>query len=254
MSNELQTVNPQKGMSAFSAMENFEAAQRMAKALAESELVPSTYRGKLANCLVALEVAQRCQASPLAVMQHLNLIHGRPSWSSQYIIGAINSCGRFAPLRFKVTGEGDQKTCVAWTTDKSGEILEGPPVSIAMAKAEGWFSRKDKNGNETSKWQTMPDLMLRYRSAAFFGRLYAPEILLGMRTDDEEREIIDVSAQTTQESKAPAQSINDRIKARKKAPEEPKSAPQADTPPEAAAVKPEPSQAPQASVLGSSHF
>jgi len=31
----------------------------------------------------------------------------------------------------------------------------------------------------------MPELMLRYRAATFFGRLYAPDVLMGMRTAEE---------------------------------------------------------------------
>lgn len=167
----------------FSGSAAFENAQRMAKALSSSDLVPPAYKGNIANCLIALEVAQRTGSSALAVTQNLHVIHGRPSWSSQYIIGALNSCGRFAPLRFLMKGEGDKRSCVAWTVDKYGEKLEGPEVSIAMAKAEGWLN---KNG---SKWQTMPELMLRYRAAAFFGRLYAPDILMGMQSDDEIRDV-----------------------------------------------------------------
>ena len=217
-SKEVAVVSANQSVSAFGSLQGFETAQRMAKALSESELVPTTYRGKLANCILALEVAQRCQASPLMVMQHLNMIHGRPAWSSQYIISAINSCGRFAPLKFKMEGEGDKRSCTAWTNDRNGEVLEGPPVTIAMAKAEGWYSRKDREGRETSKWQTMPELMLRYRAAAFFGRLYAPEILMGMRSDDEEREIIDVTPEVqVQEPAAGAASLNEKIKAGKRA-------------------------------------
>src|SRR5690606_28728464 len=52
-----------------------------------------------------------------------------------------------------------------------------------MAHAEGWVS---KNG---SKWKTMPELMIRYRAAAFFGRLYAPEITMGMHTQEEVMDI-----------------------------------------------------------------
>ena len=89
-----------KELSAFASSSSFETAQRMAKALASSDLVPQTYKGNLANCIVALEVAQRTGSSALAVIQNLNIIHGRPSWSSQYIIAALNSCGRFSPLRF----------------------------------------------------------------------------------------------------------------------------------------------------------
>ena len=50
---------------------------------------------------------------------------------------------------------------------------------MKMAKHEGWLTRKD------SKWISMPELMIRYRAAAFFGRLFAPEILMGMHSQDE---------------------------------------------------------------------
>jgi hypothetical protein len=48
-----------------------------------------------------------------------------------------------------------------------------------MANAEGWVSKAG------SKWKTMPELMMRYRAAAFFGRLYAPEITMGMHSVEE---------------------------------------------------------------------
>ena len=176
---EVALANPQT-VSAFSNSSTFEVAQRMAKALSSTDLVPTAYKGNVANCLLALEIAQRTGASPMAVMQNLHIVQGRPTWSASFIIAAMNSCGRFDPLKFKVEGEGDARQCIAYTTDRaSGDLLESPPVSIAMAKKEGWY------GKAGSKWQTMPDLMLRYRAAAFFGRLYAPDILMGMHADDE---------------------------------------------------------------------
>ena len=168
----------------------------MARALTSSNLVPTTFQGdaNIGSAMIALEISQRLQASPLMVMQNLNVIHGRPAWSSQFIIAALNSCGRFSPLRFDVTGEGDDKTCLAWAYDKSsGDRLDGPPVTISMAKAEGWHS---KSG---SKWKTMPDLMLRYRAAAFFGRLYAPDILMGMQSVEE---VVDVGDRSRKSPKA----------------------------------------------------
>ncbi len=118
-----------------------------------------------------------------------------------------------------MSGEGDKRQCIAVTKDKNGNVLDGPPVSVAMAKAEGWF---DKNG---SKWKTMPELMLRYRAAAFFGRLYAAEILMGMRSEDEEREVIEVEAkvvETKEAAKNAAEVLNDKIKKTKAKPDEPK--------------------------------
>lgn len=219
---------------AFSNAQAFEAAQRMATALSKSKLVPKEYQDNLPNAIVALEVAQRIGASPLMVMQNLYVVHGRPSWSSQFVVAAINSSGRFKPLRFDITREENERefeyevfetewvnrekitktvkkktriknaTCIAWSEDDTGQRLESPPVSIEMACLEGWY---DKSG---SKWRTMPELMLRYRSAAFFGRLYAPEILMGMKTQDEAEEMIDI---TPKEESPILGNINEAIKA-----------------------------------------
>lgn len=167
----------------------------MAKLLTCSDLVPINFRGEsnLGNAVIALEMAQRIGASPLAVMQSLYIVHGKPSWSSQFIIAALNASRRFSPLRFDMTGEKESRGCLAWANELStGERLEGPQVTISMAKAEGWI---DKNG---SKWKTMPELMLRYRAATFFGRLYAPDILNGMQTQEESYDagMIDVTPKT----------------------------------------------------------
>lgn len=172
--------------SVFAGIQQFENAQRIAKALASSALVPKEYQGQsgLANVLVAMEIAGRMALSPLQVMQNLHIIHGRPSWSSQFIIAMINGCGRFSPLDYELSGEGETLSCFAYATELvSGKVLRGPVVTMAMAKREGWAT---KTG---SKWVTMPDLMIRYRSAAFWGRLYVPEYLVGMKTQEE---VIDI--------------------------------------------------------------
>ena len=183
MSSELTNFNAASSAPAFANQQGFELAQRIAKALASSDLVPTAYKNNISNCLVAYEYSHRVNMSVLAVMQNLHIIHGKPSPSSAFIIAAINTCGRFAPLKYRLSGEGDAMRCVAWTTDASGEILESPPSSIEMAKKEGWYSRSG------SKWQSMPELMLRYRAAAFFGRLYAPEIIMGMHSTEESEDM-----------------------------------------------------------------
>lgn len=171
-------------VSVYNDAGNFEHAQRVAKALSSSALVPKEYQNNLPNCLVAIEMSNRLGMSPMMVMQHMHIIHGRPTWSSSFLIAAVNSSGRFTPLNFRMSGNGDERTCVAVATDKAtGEVCEGVPVSIAMAKAEGWYTR---NG---SKWKTMGELMLRYRAAAFFSRLFCPEITLGMHTAEEQQDI-----------------------------------------------------------------
>lgn len=157
--------------------EKFELVQRQAKALSLSTVIPKDYQNNIPNTLVALEMAQRIGASPLMVMQNLHIIHGRPSWSSTFVIAALNACGRFSAMRFEMDG-ADKCRAVA-TERETNHVLEGPWVTMQMAKEEGWLSKAG------SKWKTMPELMMRYRAAAFFGRLYAPEIMMGMHTEFE---------------------------------------------------------------------
>lgn len=220
---------PQNGTieitSQFGTQSGFELLQRQAQMLANSSMVPEQFSifdklGKpkpaemqkyaVANSVIALEISHRIGASPLMVAQNLVVIHGRPTWSSQFVIAAINSCGRFSSLRFEISGAGDDKQCVAWVSERgTGTRLEGPQVSISMAKKEGWYG---KNG---SKWQTMPELMLRYRAAAFFGRLYAPDVLMGMRSVDEAIDVGDDVIDITPASTTVAD-LNAEIKAAKK--------------------------------------
>lgn len=207
----------------FENADTFALLQRAAKLLSNSTLVPAQYRcqkeikeyGKVvgvednpnatANCVIALNIARRMRADELMVMQNLYVVEGRPSWSSQWVIAAVNTCGKFSPLRFEMTKLGTKEVeysvtewengkksvrkvkqtienvqCVAWTLERgTGERLEGPAVSMEMAVQEGWY------GKAGSKWQTMPDVMLRYRAASFFGKLYAPELLMGLPTAEE---------------------------------------------------------------------
>ena len=167
-------------MPGFSNADGWALAQRVAKAFSSSSLVPEIYRGPdgMANCLIALEMANRMGASPLLVMQNLYVVHGNPSWSAKFLIATFNQNGRFSALRYEFNQAKTE--CRAWANEKAtNERLEGPLVSIEMAKAEGWST---KNG---SKWKTMPELMLMYRAAAFFVRTYAPELSMGLQTTDE---------------------------------------------------------------------
>lgn len=183
MSKELST-NLKAG--AFSTISNFEDAQRIAGMLSKSDLVPGSYKNNIPNTMIALEMANRLNISPFEVMQNLDIIKGKPSWSSTFIIASINSCGRFKPLRFEFIGtpKTDEYGCRAYTEDLDGNKLVGPTVTWLMVKSEGWLQ---KTG---SKWQTMPELMFQYRAASFFGRLYAPDILKGMQTVDEVKDVI----------------------------------------------------------------
>lgn len=168
----------------FGGLREFQLAQRMANALASSTIVPRDYQGNMGNCLIALEMSNRLNTSPLMVMQNLYVVNGRPAWSSQYIVAMINSSKKYkTELQYHMEGTGDKLSCYAFAEDYNGHKVVGPTITMAMAEKEGWVG---KNG---SKWKTMPEVMIRYRAASFFGRLNCPDMIMGIYSTDEAIEL-----------------------------------------------------------------
>jgi hypothetical protein len=175
----------------FGNLQGFELMQRGAKVLAASTLVPPQFQGNLPNCIIALNMANRIGADPLLVMQNLYVVHGRPGWSAKFLIASFNQCGRFSALRFEWSGTRDKDDwgCRAWAVEReTGEKIRGPLITIALAKKEKWY---DKSG---SKWQTIPELMLQYRAAAWLVNTHAPEISMGLNTAEELGDVYNATA------------------------------------------------------------
>jgi hypothetical protein len=228
------TTTPQTVAFNFFDPVQFETMQRICRMFSSSELVPDMYKTTdknppekaIANCMIAVEMAQRIGASPLMIMQNMVIIYGRPSWSSKFLVATVNTCGRFNPLQYRFTDKGmlgkvdyteyekvwdktmwngkggyrnNAKTvtfdgtnimdieCIAFTSVKgSDKVLESSPVSIRLAIQEGWYTKAG------SKWKTMTRQMLMYRAASFWTNAYAPELSMGMKTEDEVRDIVNV--------------------------------------------------------------
>ena len=197
MTSEITTQSVEGESSIYKNTDSFEFAQRQAKSLCESNLVPISYQGQkgLPNCLVALEMSKRMKLSPLTVMQNLNIIHGTPTWSAQFITSQILGCGRFENFDYLIKGEGEtlEVQCSAKRI-ADNKIVKGTPVSMKMARLEGW--------TRNSKYSSMPELMLRNRAATFFGRQYIPDLLLGVQTSEEVVDIqpLDVTPETVKET------------------------------------------------------
>jgi len=165
-------------VSVFLDEAKFAQLQRAAKVFSSSSLVPDHMRKEPANCIIALAMAWEMRESPLIVMQNIYFIGGKAGWQAQYMIARANKSGVFkSRINWRVEGRGETLSVTAYATlADTGEKVEAT-VDMRMAKAEGW--------TRNQKYQTMPETMLRYRSATFLVRWYAPEVMLGYRTTDE---------------------------------------------------------------------
>lgn len=197
MANEIVMKEPQNAVSTdiLSDFTAFENAQRIGKMLTQSAIIPKNFQNNLPNVMVALEISCRNKLSPIVVMQNLNVIQGRPSWSSKFIIAALTT-SRVSNLHYELVEDGEIEVpggfngtkkkiknlkCRAIANDrKTGEERIGPWVTMQMAVSEGWY------GKDGSKWKTMPEVMIRYRAATFFASIYYPDLSVGIDVADDD--------------------------------------------------------------------
>ena len=158
----------------------FEFIQRKARMYAASDMVPATYKGKIANVIVAMEMAARQNMPVLQIMQSLYVVHGNPSWKAEYVIARVNESGKFkGPIKYQFEGKDKTRSCTAYAVGiTDGEKCE-LTVDWEVVEAEGWAKKAG------SKWLTMPDVMFRYRAGAWFARAFCPEVLLGVPVEGE---------------------------------------------------------------------
>ena len=180
---ELTVQEEQQAMPTLANSNPLNAMMAVAEELSKSDIIPKEFQKKPANCLIAVQLANRLKADPFMVMQNTDVIYGKPALRSTFIIACINGSGKLlGNLKFELNEKCTK--CRAWGIEKeTGSKLYGPTITMEMAQAEGWIA---KNG---SKWKTMPEIMLRYRAASFFGRLQCPEILNGIYSTEEVEEM-----------------------------------------------------------------
>lgn len=177
--------------SSFNSSEGFELLQRVGAMFAKSELVPAHLRGKPADCIIAVQLAHEMGLAPLSVLQNIYMVSGKAGWSAQFLIARANASGVFddSGIDWEVTGKGADLEVTAYAVKRASGRRVEYTVTMAMAKAEGW--------TKNAKYQTMPELMCRYRSATTLIGLYCPEVKFGLGVR-EELEDVAVSAPSAQ--------------------------------------------------------
>lgn len=156
---------------------------KMAQTFAKSEFVPKAFVGKPANVFVALQIAARAKMDPFMCMQNLYVIAGKPAMEAKMAIALLNASGKTrGPVRYTHEGMGKERKCTATVIDAE----TGQPISHtlhwATVEMSGWVA---KGG----AWAQDPLLMLKYRAAYQLIRTTYPEVLLGMYTVEEAREV-----------------------------------------------------------------
>lgn len=153
-----------------------------AREMAASRLIPKDFQGKTGDVLIAREMGIHLNVPTVFVLQNLTLIGGQPCWKAQFAVALANRARVFrGPIRYRETGAGPDLSVTAYAVSSlDGEPVEAT-VTMAMARAEGW--------TRNSKYASIPGQMLRWRAATWLIRATAPEVLLGLYTQDEMEDV-----------------------------------------------------------------
>lgn len=151
---------------------------RVGKMLALSPLFPEHLRKggsdtAAANGVLVMNMAVRLNEDPLTVAQNIYFVGGKPGWAASYMISKANQHSVFKnPIDWDISGAGESLSVTAFAELSQTGKRVAVTCDMKMAKAEGW--------TKNAKYQSMPDQMLRYRSATFLIRLYCPEVMVGV--------------------------------------------------------------------------
>lgn len=189
---EVMRLQNERAMAEFDSPFQSAAAYRHFQAIAEvfskSMFIPEHFRGKVGDCLIALNLAKNMSEDPLQVMQNIFVVGGRPGFYTSFMIARANRrAGLKSRINWKVEklepaelDAGGFKLpnlrVTAIAVDSAGEVIEAW-VDSKMAIGEGW--------SKNSKYKHMAEHMLCFRAAAFLIRRYFPDVMMGYETVEE---------------------------------------------------------------------
>lgn len=171
---------------------------RAANAYSQSRMVPAHFFNNPQDCYVVVELASQLGVPALTALQNIFMISGRPGFKAQFAVALANKAKVFAgPIRHKVErgdGKPESLAVTAYAPTHDGDTVE-VAVSMAQAMKEGW--------TKNSKYKSIPEQMLRWRSSAWLINLYCPEVLLGLVVHDDSTQKPDYAKQEQIENKIP---------------------------------------------------
>ncbi|MFA1289935.1 hypothetical protein ACDJ03_19725 [Xanthomonas axonopodis pv. nakataecorchori] len=170
--------------------QTFEQALTFADYLAESDLVPKDFKGKPANCLIAMQWGAELGLKPLQALQNIAIINGRPALWGDSVLAIV----RASPLCEYVTesDNGDTATC---RVKRRGEAEEVRNFSMDDAKTAGLLGK-------AGPWTQYPKRMRQVRARAFALRDVFTDVLRGMAIAEEIMDIQPAGAAGTEPARA----------------------------------------------------
>lgn len=156
---------------------NMDEAYRLANAVCEAGLAPKGLDTP-AKAMVAIMHGLEIGLTPMAALQRIAVVNGRPSLWGDGAIGLVRGSGLCEFVRERIEGEGEKRAAICEAKRRG----EAEPIigrfSVADARRAGLW---DKAG----PWKQFPDRMLQMRARAFALRDGFADVLGGLHLTEE---------------------------------------------------------------------
>lgn len=209
---------------------NLQEAMDLASYLCRSVFVPRDFQGNAGNVLAAVQMGAEVGLGPMAALQNIAVINGRPSIWGDAALAICKVHPEWGGIREEVTASGAKCTVKRIERTRAGNVES--TVTHVFSKGD---AETAKLWGKQGPWQQYPKRMMQMRARAFALRDQFPDALRGLSIGEESQDIVDVEAEVVTPAEAPtddaprkgAAGVKDRLSKRREPKPEPTPEPEA---------------------------
>ena len=162
----------------------YEDAFRFAKTVITSGLAPKGFTTP-EQVLIALQTGAEAGLTPMQSLGAVVVVNGRPSWMGDAAKALVRRAGLLkegSDVEERLLGEGDAMVARVTAWRKGLAVPNVSEFSVTDAKVAGLWKK-------SGPWTQYPKRMLKYRALGFLLRDVFSDVLMGLRTADEESDM-----------------------------------------------------------------
>lgn len=162
-------------------LKTLQEAREFAKEIVESGFAPKGLE-KPASVLIAMQMGMELGLKPMAALQNIGVINGRPGIYGDAALALVRGSGLLEGYEEDFVGEeGKDTRGVRITVKRRGQKAASNEFTVADAKRAGLWGK-------AGPWTQYPKRMLMFRARGFLLRDQFGDILKGFRTVEELRD------------------------------------------------------------------
>ena len=192
-------------------LHDLDSMQRFAQMVLSSNMAPKAYKvgtsaQQIANVCVAVQYGLELGLSPMQSLHGVAVINGRPTVWGDALLGLCYASGQVESFEETVEGGGDNRgaTCTVKRLGIANPIVN--TFSVGMAKKANLWG---KHG----PWTQYPDRMLQNRARSFALRDAFADVLRGVISAEEARDIPDDEPRDVEVIETPVVEVIDKDQA-----------------------------------------